>query len=159
MIDAAESRIALLRLMHPGVVAVNDPMAREVTRCSCPARGTGGHTSRSNRGYKYNIASVCKYETIEFRQAQGTKDAKWIGDWVTRTLRFVTEAIGTSDRSFAGWAKHETLADEVYRCFGIMSPEPEDDTAETPSFELLGTESISGESSVGSTTADSTPSS
>lgn len=162
MIGAAQSRETLLELMHPGTATTDGIPVGQMAEDIPPA---DEHIGASNRGYKYNIASVCKYETIEFRQAQGTADAKWIDDWITRVLRFVTEAIRTSDRSFNGWAKHETLADEVYRCFGILSPDPDPEATEgAPSFDLGGTESI-GELSIGtesvegSTISDPAPSS
>lgn len=75
-----------------------------------------------HRGYRYNLASVNRYGTVEFRQAVGTADGHGIVDWVGRTIRFVRSAVATRDEVLDAWGEHGVVDSSVYERFGVPSP-------------------------------------
>lgn len=74
------------------------------------------------RGYRYNLTSVNRYNTVEFRQAIGTADGEKIVDWINRTIKFVTSAIATPDEVFNNWGEHGISDPIIYHQFGVPPP-------------------------------------
>lgn len=75
-----------------------------------------------HRGYRYNLTSVYRYNTVEFRQAVGTTDGHKIVEWIDMTIKFVTSAIATPDEVFNEWGAAGILDPAVYRQFGVPPP-------------------------------------
>lgn len=77
---------------------------------------------RYSRYYRYNLTSVKKYNTIEFKQAAGTDDEDQMLDWVSRVIRFVISATSTPDEIFYTWAQVGISDAAVYKQFGVPAP-------------------------------------
>lgn len=75
-----------------------------------------------HRGYRYNLSSVYRYGTVEFRQAVGTTDGHRTVEWINRTIKFVTSAIATPDEVFNEWGVTGVLDPAIYRRFGVPPP-------------------------------------
>lgn len=75
-----------------------------------------------HRGYRYNLSSVCRYGTVEFRQAVGTTDGHRTVEWINRTIKFVTSAIATPDEVFNEWGVTGVLDPAIYCRFGVPPP-------------------------------------
>lgn len=75
-----------------------------------------------HRGYRYNLTSVYRFNTVEFRQAAGTTDGRKIVEWINKTIKFVTSAIATSDEVFNKWGAIGVFDPAIYRRFGVPSP-------------------------------------
>lgn len=68
--------------------------------------------------YKYNLRSLEKFGTIEFRQAVGTVRSEVIVGWIETVIRFVSAAVGTEDEVYKRWAEGDAIGDEDYERFG-----------------------------------------
>lgn len=77
---------------------------------------------KADKWYKYNLTSVEKYGTIEFRQAIATDNEDDIVDWIDTAIRFVTSAISTPDDMFDTWARDGVNDPAVYEWFGVPTP-------------------------------------
>lgn len=73
--------------------------------------------------YKYNLTSLIRFNTIEFRQAIATDNEDRIIDWISRVILFVTSAISTPDEVFETWAKNGINNLEIYKDFGVPTSE------------------------------------
>lgn len=78
-----------------------------------------------HRGYRYNLTSVYRFNTVEFRQAAGTTDGHKIVEWINRTIKFVMSAIATSDEVFNKWGEIGVFDPAIYRRFGVPPPNGE----------------------------------
>lgn len=81
-----------------------------------------GKRGEHDRNYKYSLASLWNYGTIEFRQAKGTTEPAWILGWIDTVIKFVTVAVQTSDRQFSLLARRGITA-AACREFGILNPQ------------------------------------
>lgn len=80
------------------------------------------NNSRYYKGYRYNLTSVNKLGTVEFRQAIGTLDGRKTVNWIERVVKFITSAITTTDEVFEGWGRRGIQDWAVYRLFGVPPP-------------------------------------
>lgn len=88
---------------------INPPVVAPATNC---------------RQYRYNLTSVRRFQTVEFRQAAATDDSEQIVEWIGMTIKFIIGAISTPDCEFDAWAKHGIHDPDVYRRFGVPVPVP-----------------------------------
>lgn len=79
--------------------------------------------TRYCRLYKYNLTSIQRFQTVEFRQAIATDDGDSIVSWVDTAIRFIRSAISTPDAEFDAWADAGISDPGVYRRFGVPVPE------------------------------------
>ncbi|KAL0636279.1 hypothetical protein Q9L58_004736 [Maublancomyces gigas] len=83
----------------------------------------GTSTLPYSRHYRYNLTSIRRFQTIEFRQAAATDDSDHIVEWIGMIIKFITTAISTPEREFRIWARDGIPDDQVYRRFGVPIPE------------------------------------
>lgn len=84
---------------------------------------TGDTAAKYSRQYRYNLTSVKRFQTVEFRQAAATDDGDQIVQWIGMIIKFITTAISTPDCEFDIWASHGIHDPNVYRWFGVPVPE------------------------------------
>lgn len=100
-IDEVPSVLRLLGVINP-------PIVSPTTMC---------------RQYRYNLTSVRRFRTVEFRQAAATDDSQKIVEWIGMTIKFIISAISTPDSVFDTWARDGIDDPDVYRRFGVPVPE------------------------------------
>lgn len=86
---------------------INPPIVAPTTMC---------------RQYRYNLTSVRRFSTVEFRQAAATDDSEQIVEWIGMTIKFIRSAISTPDSVFDTWARDGIDDPDVYRRFGVPVP-------------------------------------
>lgn len=68
-------------------------------------RGVMCDVDVGHRDFKYNFQSLVELGSVEFRQAQGTLDRKWVTGWVGMLIKFVRAAEVVSEVLFERFAE------------------------------------------------------